>query len=1481
MATKERAVLTALPAGLVAPPVAERAVGDASARLAMVTAFVTPRVEVGKADVPVSDLDAFAVWPAALEQWDLGVAVDGHPVPVVPHPDPPRPDPDLWARLFAKAVVRTRVFPDLSKLGLLTCPVSHVNQIVADLYSRFTATTLPTEGELVAVDDGYRDSRDIRDRTAQELVRSLPDRYRRVAVLSKMRKEERLRLEKEQGKRERDGILLGLAGRFYHRPEAERPTPPGVTLAKHLEALEAKPPDFDFHQICGIMGDYPLLLRALGLAVDLLIREDALGGTGSVAIWPGTEGPVHLVGSAASLPRTRYRHDDGLFVADDRDASPDPGIRLGMLQMEAHQLTTLDADSGAPQVIQALANATTRQKVILGEGHRLQPDAPSSLPALRTGGITVLRPGRHDVLAASLDRSSALEEAVTTNDDPPELWSDDVTRGWRVDVLDRDSTTAPGWLSLGERIGRYRFDGKELSIDGEEFEAYVKSASASTDTVDPLVLYTSESVVGWDGWSLAAPRPGRVITPTTIGAPKDDPPPRFPLSVAFTPVPRSLPVLRFGRTYQLRIRTADLAGNSHPLQGAPDGFESEPIVMTRWEPVLPPEVVPLHPFTEGESLLRVVLRSTRDVGTDAYVALDRVVNLPGHPGPSATRADWRYQATAARHLLAPKEAQLQAERHGGFDDAFGALDPAALWPLLEREERTFYDLPGAKLVDQAHPDGAPRRPKVRGGALKPHQYLTCPQRPVVAPYLPDHLAESVAIHGLPDRPADQIMEVRLRTGKNSWPDYRTAMLRVVEGPLGAKQDASGVVTVSLPKAEVLPIRVSSMFGEGSLAMLAVWERVVQADAKDQPLSMDLAKLRAAALKGQLWTLTPWTSMTLVHAVEMPLAEPTLQVLHSRADRLEGETFASLVGVVKVHAKSTGRVDIDASWTEPRDDIGRPPTLERSAWAAGAAHVGHFDVRTDEEKAQIGRIETVSTSMKQKPKRHAVRHELGDTKHRMVTYRTTATTRFREYFPPAITGDPSLITTASDALVDVPSSRRPEPPEVAYAVPIFGWDEARYARSRLAGKIRPPAFRRTRRGGGLRVYLRRPWWSSGEGERLAVVLPNQPLPAADVDLGRVIAGQGVTAADVKSVTGTLNQVLGQAGVKGATESKLARIFKNTDVAEGPLVHRRLLSTLHDSMAAAGVDVGRPTLERAWGQVVAQLGPGTSIDIAASSLNESERSAFVTRWGRDPTAVAGNPTLSPRISDFVDRDGHANGLALAQPAGERVAVATYEPQFDAERDLWFVDLHVAEHDHFMPFIRLALARYQQHSIDPCHLSEVRVGDFMQLLPTREVTVRDFADATLHVTVRGRAGHGAIAAFRPGTNDAASRVSRTLHVRAWVEQHRSSSPTDLDWEPAADALVSLPLDRLDPAWQARWFAQVPLPKPAKGMAYRLAVEELQVHQTDADNVGRDPHRFGSVGGPIDRGGMPVGLRLLWADRIDLKVADGRLAPDAPDQR
>ena len=99
----------------------------------------------------------------------------------------------------------------------------------------------------------------------------------------------------------------------------------------------------------------------------------------------------------------------------------------------------------------------------------------------------------------------------------------------------------------------------------------------------------------------------------------------------------------------------------------------------------------------------------------------------------------------------------------------------------------------------------------------------------------------------------------------------------------------------------------------------------------------------------------------------------------------------------------------------------------------------------------------------------------------------------------------LATSGTPKTVVVPSAVRPEPPNVLYAIPAFSVaepesdDEGAYHGGRGASR--------------LRIYLERPWWSSGTGEQLAVIVNTGTAPDADgtSPAGRLVSLYGADPA----------------------------------------------------------------------------------------------------------------------------------------------------------------------------------------------------------------------------------------------------------------------------------------------------------------------------------------------------------------------------------
>ena len=678
------------------------------------------------------------------------------------------------------------------------------------------------------------------------------------------------------------------------------------------------------------------------------------------------------------------------------------------------------------------AKAVDRPQNMPGEG---------GLPALRTAGVSLVRRDTAAGLAEQFLRSCALNRFLAAKDQstepapvaaagpPPvpsdELFAEDIVRGYRIDVFD---TKAAKWRSLCERNGHYRFlDAAGGPADETaEDEGFVQLAT--TTPSDPTVaprMRASESLFTWNGWSLVAPRPGLYIMPDDSHAERQNSAVTpFRIETNFTAKPGSLPRLRFGRSYRLRARVADLAGNSVTKPADPV-FSSDPAEKTaeftvvRYEPVPPPILMLRAAPVEGESVERMVVRTA-------------VVGGLGD--------------LTARHVAPPKASQLLAELHGKFD--VGAVDGSATgYALAARESANIHD-------------GAEQTKTGEAGLWFQ------PAAQVSVGYLPDPQARGVALTGLPDASGPGAIQYVPFDG--SWPDllpFRIDLKPVAAAPAAPAWDAvDRVLTVQLAPAQRATVRINCFVDSSDLDGRGVWKWT-----EDQA-PPNLPDVRTSALAGQHWAHMPWRDMTLLHAVQKPLTAPNITV--AVAQKNLGETFAVITGaipgddgLIAVNWPSTGRVQLLARWIDPVD--ADDPALLAPTSQEQNSHVCEIEVTEGVDPVHI-----IDTGTQAAPK-----HEFHDTKYHRVEYTPVAVTRFREYFPPATNTEAATTSRGVNFAVDVLNSARPAAPKFLYALPLFEWDTP---------PATPGIVERTRGGGGLRIYLDRPWYSSGDGELLGIV-----------------------------------------------------------------------------------------------------------------------------------------------------------------------------------------------------------------------------------------------------------------------------------------------------------------------------------------------------------------------------------------------------------
>ena len=152
-------------------------------------------------------------------------------------------------------------------------------------------------------------------------------------------------------------------------------------------------------------------------------------------------------------------------------------------------------------------------------------------------------------------------------------------RGYRVDVFDEDAPGGGRWFSLHRPVGHASSSPTarpRCSILEVTDEGYLKATAASSESKEHPTpsddLYLHEAICGWEGWSLAAPRPGKRIVEPGEGddggsiVAHHDPEAGNPFpSVTEVAAPKHAARLRVGHTYRMRVRTVDLAGNSVPF----------------------------------------------------------------------------------------------------------------------------------------------------------------------------------------------------------------------------------------------------------------------------------------------------------------------------------------------------------------------------------------------------------------------------------------------------------------------------------------------------------------------------------------------------------------------------------------------------------------------------------------------------------------------------------------------------------------------------------------------------------------------------------------------------------------------------------------------------------------------------------------------------------------------------------------------------
>ncbi|MGH2968318.1 MAG: hypothetical protein ACRDK0_04540, partial [Solirubrobacteraceae bacterium] len=547
--------------------------------------FVSPRLVADQPEDTLTQFTDWHDWPRKPVEFYVTV---GDAPEVKATPVGPAPRSDLWTKLFTKD---SRVFSSngaraaaLEQRVIRSAPTKTVKDLVRDEYSALGAwwsTSPPTaytyyppgcgggsDGSGGAngangaspspspSPTGGGEDPPTRPRLKLHRARLAPyEREEIGAAIKRVLERQRFVTGTEpefDGKQDKAAFLL--LEQFHRRDKANNPQPPDQPPPPP-SALADEPPRLDFHTAIGSIVEYPPLLRMFGLVRDISIPLPAASSSVLVKVRPVW---THIANSVDQTPATECAITSTSFVAV---ASADTFIKNGLLELERPEFDVIDIDPDAAAAKIAVS-AETLANVAYDPARRTLPQPP---PALESRGLSLTQTNRAEKLDALLNKAVALEASLQSKTlAEMVVRAEDINRGFRLDVWD-DATKA--WHSLCLRKGSYTFAGMTVNVDDE---GAIVPAHTEQEQQQDATIYLHESLARWAGYSLVAPRPGKGTSDSgeLVGG-DTDPDPSFNLKATFKAAPGTLPKLRYGRSYKLRARTADLAGNGLRLSDVP------------------------------------------------------------------------------------------------------------------------------------------------------------------------------------------------------------------------------------------------------------------------------------------------------------------------------------------------------------------------------------------------------------------------------------------------------------------------------------------------------------------------------------------------------------------------------------------------------------------------------------------------------------------------------------------------------------------------------------------------------------------------------------------------------------------------------------------------------------------------------------------------------------------------------------------------
>jgi hypothetical protein len=1047
------------------------------------------------------------------------------------------------------------------------------------------------------------------------------------------------------------------------------------------------PPKYNWAQKISLLGNYPNLLKELGLVLDFECADPSIPADGQVQVVP-LQTDFSTIASQSSITAL-----EGSTFRPKIDAV----LVNGALPLDngEYELIEVDVDGAALKLLQAADSAARVDHYSSSGSSDFASKPGESLPSLRGAGVGLFH--NDHASRTVLKHRKDLDQRADLEHQKKEvvLKAGDLVRGYIPEVREIDkerSAKSRPWHQLTLRTEKFVIQGYDKDVSYPATPAIMRwgattasdapgGQNASTD------LHIHEALMHWRGWSLSVPLPFDSLPQDPESCKAAEP---FKMKLV-SEVPDAedaeLLPLRFGTGYELRLRTMDMACVASPNRDDLPALQMQD-PLCRFEPVAAPSVLLQseinNKISPGEAVELLLVRSAEDMNTAAPEAI--------------------------RTIVPPRTTLEMAEMLGCFDNGIspfqaGSFDAVKL--ICHPAENT-------------HPEYGDFPKDNSGNAM----YQVPTEEPPPGLYSPDPLADHLVTEledmtrgGIRVKAFDRMPFYP--DGSEQWPKavrYQIELTKSDHLDWGVssfkqrrfppyKDEYVTRLSIGLPPAWKVILRLRSGISRKKLPLMAGnrllshaldylnTSSAVQAlPNKGSQRIPDLLKQVASDMySNPVDMLTPGRELTLIHAVAKPLLPPAITNLC--ATRALAETRVTIALQVAADRKSTGKLDINAKWEEWTDD----PELDELIKPSASAQVGTIDVpETHEPGEPVEERVPIASSSDQDPATYHFVQGFPDTLHRFVTYYPVATSRFQRFFKDQ--SKPERFQHSGiendQRSVHVLSTRRPPAPEIAYVVPVFDW------KGEKTGKH---SYSSMRKGGGLRIYLRRPWFKSGQNEKLGVVLWGETAEQNNV----------APASPSDSCAGSTKE-----SYTGNTGEPRLRQY-----------------------------VTRWGADPEWSDTVKELAPAS-----AGFAPEIYKDATGTYEGGIAVHGLSLEEIEPGLSNAPASDtGHSKngaGGQTAAPVKYPVSLVTYDPRFDPHKQLWYCDVILSSVPAYSCFVRLAVVRYQPYSLRHAECSHVSIAAFAQLPNNRSIVVsRSKQEHSIDIEGHGnRPGQSAISLKDP---------------------------------------------------------------------------------------------------------------------------------------